>query len=93
MSILVDQEQYFGNVANNYKVVTVNVGCKVSHPMTNPQPTQNQVSSKPDKSTDNSFAEARKALQPIFKAIEKCSEETTQEVTEKILNEIEEVEN
>lgn len=49
MSILTDLLQYSGNFENNYKDVTRRMGCEVSRPMTNPQPTEEGIFDKLDK--------------------------------------------
>jgi len=78
---------------NNYKYVTENVGCKVTRPMENPQPTSRGNSTQPKKSFENPFNYTSTETKLIFQAIQECSEDTRKEVADKILEKLDEVEN
>jgi len=71
----------------NYKTRKVNVGCEVSSPMNNPQPTSRDNSIQTEKPFENVSSD----LQLVINALQKCSDETRSEAAEKILEELDEV--
>jgi hypothetical protein len=88
MSKVVLNPHYFRNVGNNYKSVTENVGCKVSHHMTNPQPT--------DKGSDTEIQKPSENLsQPwniIAEVLHNCSEEAREEFASQLDQKLQELE-
>jgi len=75
---------------NNYKDVTVKVGCKVSRQMTNSQPTENEIYSNFEKSNLKS-EEWSRAQKNFLEAIFRSSNESVQEVLSNYTDVLEEV--
>jgi len=79
------QPQYLFYSENNYKYRTENVGCKVSRPMENPQPTSKGNSTESEKPLENlSFP-----WQLIADTVNNCSKETRQEFSKQVKEEAE----
>lgn len=77
------QSQYLFYSGNNYKYRTENVGCEVSRPMTDPQPTSKGNSTESQKPLENLSL----PLQLIADTVNNCSKETRQEFSEQLKEE------
>ena len=79
------QSQYLFYNGNNFKYRTENVGCKVSRPMTDTQPTSKGNSTESKKPLENLSL----PLQLIADTVNNCSKENRQEFSEQLKEEAE----
>jgi len=73
---------------NNYKHVTENVGCEVSRPMTDPQPTSKGNYTETEKPLENRSP----PWKIISEVINNCSEETRKEIAQELDKKLQEIE-
>jgi len=83
MSSIVQYSQHISYLGNNYKVVNRSVGCKVTDPMSDPQPTKGQLDSNIEKPIENSL-ELSYSGKVLLDAIQLSSDQAHEEIAENI---------